>query len=1227
MDIFVPKPKPLSEDRAKTDAVTPSFGQTARANVRSRFGSGQPLAELKTFTNPVDVYDPDSVDRVEAHINGNLLSSDEQRFLRRNGIGSEQNFNAALENISKKRRDQDVLSRSSGAAIMASDPANIVSLAIPLAGFAALQSARLINMGTSQGRLFLRQLGKDAMQFPATPVTAARPDLSANNVNILRQIVAAKRKTTGKRLTASEIGKLGALDAAITEGTISLTDALNEVGISDDPVDALVNAGLVTAASTAIGGALGYGLGAAMGAPMNRSKRMQQVELNYGAYLNHVSTMPKEGTDLSYAGKWFTESPLLKVLPTPVRKEISDPEIPDYAKEDLLAVGGDSGILFEANRSGKSVGNSVFMEAGRRDGDWFTVLETINSNYRSVSPRGLSEPLGIPITSAIEKVRAKLGKESFAPEDWYNHIGDLYVKNTPYEKMTPEEAASVQAVEGFFNKYRVELEEVGLIKGSDYFMENFMKATGRKGDIISLTNSIISQNRRWMTAEIKTRRERIAPKQKILDDLREKESQNFLTDKQIKLKSKLEEEVGPLQARIDELEEMFRAINNAKSVDELAGLYKKLDLTPAMADALPKLRKQMQEVSDRITNYLDAINFRKQKAERSPSGVSRHFPRFYNRRKIEENREAFAAILMKYFRENPESYVPQPDGSVKRVVASTAPEELAKRAYQTINNILGETDEDMIDAMFTGFGRSAPLMSRRLDIPNELVADYMVKDVKEVMIAYTARVAPKIEYHKRVRHPETGELVTLEDYLELMTDRMIKDGVSEKKALRWRKNYVAVYDQVVGTNRQRPDAIDTQVADGLRTATTWTFLGGSGVAALGDLASLFMDHELKTIGRLALSMTDGLTVGLGKRELNLAGEALELTKQTAHIRYAESLSNDMFNNGLSNKLNNAFYNLNLLGPVTVTAKSLDAFLRGHTILEASERFLAGKATKFEKEFLARYNITEADMKAFADMPTEVTEAGLRLPNTDAWTDERATNAFRNALRAGVMNRIIMGTPADKPIVMGGVAYVPDSVASKLPFDLPSDPRVPGYRRVESGLLALPFTFYSYSFGALSKITANYATGSVRNKAAHAAIAMGLGAAIVKFRTPSWAWDDMDADDKIMRAFDFSGLAAVYSDAMYRGLAMANELGFEPNFPIKPKFNSGTDPLGAVVSIGGAPADYAYGIASGLGEMLSGNYGEGAKDLVRHTPLIGAMALGGVIEDSALGIAGALPNRP
>ena len=451
-------------------------------------------------------------------------------------------------------------------------------------------------------------------------------------------------------------------------------------------------------------------------------------------------------------------------------------------------------------------------------------------------------------------------------------------------------------------------------------------------------------------------------------------------------------------------------------------------------------------------------------------------------------------------------------------------------------------------------------------------------------------------------------------------------GYSQADINSYIKNFVHSYDRVVGTTLKRADSIDTKIADFLRTATSWTFLGSSGISAIGDTATLFMDHEMDVIGRAFLSIMDKNTPAfkMGKREVNLAGEALEMTLGTTHLRQMESLSNDLFSKGTFDKLNNAFYIANLLGPITTATKALDGLVRGHTLVEASMRLTQGKASKFEKEFLARYNVTPELAKRISEMPVQKTSQGLYLPNTEAWTDDLVVEEFRNALRSGVMNRVIMGTPADKPIMMDGVAYIPMELAKQ--FGLKEDSRVLGYARVESGLLSLPFTFYTYTMGALSKITANHAAGSVRNPMTHIAVAMGLGAMIVKIRTPDYIWNDMEPQDKIARAFDFSGLAAIYSDVTYRGISMAHEMGMTNDTFISPKFKAEPDVIGALASLGGAPADWTYGVTQAIGDMLNGNMSDGAKSLVRHTPFISALAFQGVLKDTAMDIAKTLPNR-
>jgi len=173
------------------------------------------------------------------------------------------------------------------------------------------------------------------------------------------------------------------------------------------------------------------------------------------------------------------------------------------------------------------------------------------------------------------------------------------------------------------------------------------------------------------------------------------------------------------------------------------------------------------------------------------------------------------------------------------------------------------------------------------------------------------------------------------------------------------------------------------------------------------------------------------------------------------------------------------------------------------------------------------------------------------------------------------------------------------------FGLKEDKLVRGYAELEHPFLALPFTFYTYTVGALNKVTTNYAQGAVRgtNMAFHSAIAMFFGYNIVKFRTPEFAWNEMDIEDKMLRAFDFSGLAAFHSDMFYRSLEMGMAFDIENPTPFEPKFKEDPDAMGGVVSIFGAPADYSYGFIKVLQDFARGKYGEGTEQAVKQIPFI------------------------
>jgi hypothetical protein len=67
--------------------------------------------------------------------------------------------------------------------------------------------------------------------------------------------------------------------------------------------------------------------------------------------------------------------------------------------------------------------------------------------------------------------------------------------------------------------------------------------------------------------------------------------------------------------------------------------------------------------------------------------------------------------------------------------------------------------------------------------------------------------------------------------------------------------------------------------------------------------------------------------------------------------------------------------------------------------------------------------------------------------------------------------------------------------------------------------------------------------------------------------------------------------------------MGMAFDMELPIPFEPKFKEDPDAVGGIVSIFGAPADYAYGFVESGVDFARGNYGDGTEQFVRQMPLV------------------------
>ena len=210
------------------------------------------------------------------------------------------------------------------------------------------------------------------------------------------------------------------------------------------------------------------------------------------------------------------------------------------------------------------------------------------------------------------------------------------------------------------------------------------------------------------------------------------------------------------------------------------------------------------------------------------------------------------------------------------------------------------------------------------------------------------------------------------------------------------------------------------------------------------------------------------------------------------------------------------------------------------------------------------------------------------------------------MNSGILNTILMGTPADKPIAVDGVFYIPMHIAKK--FGLQEDPKFRGYARAENALLGLPFQFMSYSFAAANKITASLAQGQVKNRAVAVTAAMGLGYMALELKNPDFVMDKMSMSDKIARSFDQSGIASLYSDLFYTAMNTSLALG-GPNIGmgvINPKFPQEQNFLDAFTGVAGAGPAYAVDVGRAVTKMMTGDFDQGLYEFTGRLPFATAL---------------------
>lgn len=368
------------------------------------------------------------------------------------------------------------------------------------------------------------------------------------------------------------------------------------------------------------------------------------------------------------------------------------------------------------------------------------------------------------------------------------------------------------------------------------------------------------------------------------------------------------------------------------------------------------------------------------------------------------------------------------DRAVKRILASDRDrpiEDLRDRANETVDRILSSPDGRLPYDEDTGtpdYGPSVPkppvrgsLAERALDVSNAFARDWVERDIEKVVHNHLRTFVPDVLLSERFGDTEMSNVFRQinEEYSRLIDatgpgkerTALEKDrrGAIEDLAAT-RDMFRGLYNIPSTESGRRLGRISAN----LRNASVMLNMGMGMVSSIPDAAgavfrmgmlNTFRDAYMPFFKSLATDRAYSKEV---MRQFRVMGISIDTQNAARHHAISgiseEFVPHSPFERTLqwgADKMQLA----NLLGPWTDFVKTMTASVASAEIYRAAKASARGTATKKQTTRLAEANITpDLAMKIAEQYEKSGNRVdGVLLPNTEAWTNREAKQAFEAAL--------------------------------------------------------------------------------------------------------------------------------------------------------------------------------------------------------------------------------------
>lgn len=606
-----------------------------------------------------------------------------------------------------------------------------------------------------------------------------------------------------------------------------------------------------------------------------------------------------------------------------------------------------------------------------------------------------------------------------------------------------------------------------------------------------------------------------------------------------------------------------------------AAARKQFDLIKREAESVRLFEQQIEEAiskaraagDDARVSMLTSKLRQVQSQGVSVNTAASYLPRMYRVDRIMKDPQAFVSIVRSWLIETKGLSRTEAQAVADDVFDSVT----RSKPYLDVNT--GDLDELLAPS-------SAKM--RSLEIPDELIEDFLESDIEVLLRHQTRTMGMDIEIARRFGSIDMKNTI---DDVTNEYQRLIDEAtdIEAKQALRKQleddlRDIRGLRDRLRGTYgaSKDPHAMSSRFVRTMKSFNVLVGMGGAMVSSIPDVARVVMVEGFQQ------SYGKGLKIQFGKQSAainKLSKNELRKSAVAADAvlglrAHAFSDLGDVFGNrfAVERALNASTGIMFILNGLNIWNQTLKEFAGNVTMLRMTEGIMKPweRLSRADKEKFLKNGI---DQQAHMRMQQQIRQHGKQvdgewMPNTDSWTDGTMRLTFRNALNQNVERIIITPGAGDRAL------WTSTEFGSMI-TQFKSYGQAANVRLLTSGLQERDGAFWQGAF-----------------------LLVGLGAMVNELKRKQYGIDRKETfDEKLINAIDRSGITGYFMDVNNAVEKLSNNrLGLRPSLTDQRSYPM---PTGAKLNATlGPTAGNITNAASIMTDILTGTADEKTKKSTR-----------------------------